>query len=1369
VKLKYTRRGIVSPLWFAFLRSRFDRRLFQWCLLLSAALAAPFAPARAEFLLSDQSSEIYYNYGLVAGQQITVQGGSQVTGNVHANGTLHLARESRVTGNVSAGRILLQGTVSGTVKPGAPALPLPRLFAKEELRALADRVLTGDQQLTNPVINDVLFVDGTVLVKGSLNGTGTLIATRDVVLEEIAGRGGVRLDPGTRISLIALNDILIGRGRPLRGALYAGRDAIFEKELSLDGVVIAQRNLSIAKDSSLRFLDFDQKPPVLSLVTPRDGALLADPRPPIEIAFSDEFSGIKLSTLRFLLDGTDRTGAAAVSETGLRFTPPQPLAQGAHVIDVALSDHSANQARATFRFVIDTLPPVISIASPTEGQVINETPVPVNGTVTDASAIASLTVNGRATPLSGNAFSASVDLVAGANSITVQATDAAGNTGSATVSVTLSGDSIPPEIAITSPLAGAFVLQGQPEIAVTFSDESGVDPATLALTTNGSSLAANCQTEGEEARCIPAAALPEGTVTIAASIADLFGNRGTASVKVIVDTVPLEVSLTVPTSGLITRDAEVTVAGTVSNGVERVAVNGVPASLSGGGFSATVPLREGGNMIVALATKTNGRTGTASIEVTRDLAAPVVRIDSPRDGLVSVEDRIGVTGLVNDIVTGGATPRVLVNGVEATVANGSFALESLPLVRGPNTIEAVATDAVGNTGRHAITVIFERPIGARLGLASGNGQSAFVQQALPQPLVAVVKDDLGNPVAGRIIRFEVTRNSGTLRASTADAPARVVQVPTDGSGRASVLLTLGDTAGEGNNRVIASALGVAGEVEFCASAFPTPPDKILMTMGDNQRGVVGQPLPMPLVALVVDKEGNPIPGVDVTFTVVQGMGHLDGATSLVKKTGIDGQVKAVLTLGFEPGINNNVVNASYEGLTGLPATFTASGLTPGDPAQTRFSGVVLDNAHTPIPGAVVSIHGTPASATTDDQGQFLIENVPVGHIHLHIDPSNSPRPETFPPLAFETVTIAGQNNNLGQPILIPALDLDNSKIVGGNQDVALTMEGVEGFSLTVFANSATFPDGSKVGRITVSQVHLDKVPMAPPGGTIFMPPAWTLQPPGVHFNPPIRVTIPNNGLPPGRMIDLFQFDHHLNQFINIGPATVAADGATITSDPGFGITAAGWGGGGRPQPPTTRANACDDKNPCTEDEWEDGGCDHRPINEGNTCTIAGGKSFSDKKIKINIDESCSKGTCVKGKCKPKSDRWGYDTIKKAAKDALDKIFEKDCLGPITKVKMQEHMRKIKGYVIICVDSGDSNGNGSDDCASSAIGGNSMNFSNAMVADGCGSVAKTVRHEMQHSSGDRHTPQTPEVDPVFGCDLACYNESNEPRAKKESCR
>jgi hypothetical protein len=140
------------------------------------------------------------------------------------------------------------------------------------------------------------------------------------------------------------------------------------------------------------------------------------------------------------------------------------------------------------------------------------------------------------------------------------------------------------------------------------------------------------------------------------------------------------------------------------------------------------------------------------------------------------------------------------------------------------------------------------------------------------------------------------------------------------------------------------------------------------------------------------------------------------------------------------------------------------------------------------------------------------------------------------------------------------------------------MDGVPGFSLTVFAKSARFPAGVTDRRVMVTQVHADKVPMPPVEGAAPRL-VWTVQPAGVAFDPPARITYPNvDGLEPGQVVDIFSFDHDLGEFISVGTGTVSEDGAVVTSDPGVGIRKAGWGYPRRPPPPTTET----ERDPCEE-------------------------------------------------------------------------------------------------------------------------------------------------------------------------------------------
>jgi len=129
----------------------------------------------------------------------------------------------------------------------------------------------------------------------------------------------------------------------------------------------------------------------------------------------------------------------------------------------------------------------------------------------------------------------------------------------------------------------------------------------------------------------------------------------------------------------------------------------------------------------------------------------------------------------------------------------------------------------------------------------------------------------------------------------------------------------------------------------------------------------------------------------------------------------------------------------------------------------------------------------------------------------------------------------------------------------------ITLSSVPGFELKIAPGSATFPDGSHSGIVSVTVVHTDKVPMTPNFG---QQPRFivTIQPSGVRFNPPAAITFPNlDGLAPGSITELYSFDHDVGSFVAIGTGTVSEDGTVIVSDSGVGIVKGGWHCGGNPK------------------------------------------------------------------------------------------------------------------------------------------------------------------------------------------------------------
>jgi hypothetical protein len=592
---------------------------------------------------------------------------------------------------------------------------------------------------------------------------------------------------------------------------------------------------------------------------------------------------------------------------------------------------------------------------------------------------------------------------------------------------------------------------------------------------------------------------------------------------------------------------------------------------------------------------------------------------------------VTVSGMVNDIVVGTVNPQqatVTVNGITAEVLNRSFVARDVPLNIGSNTVQAIATDRAGNRATTSASVNRLAATGG-LKLFSGHNQSGLAGSMLPAPLIVALTNAQGAPVPNQPVVFRVVGLDGTVAPSTAPGGTlSAVAVNTDGEGKAKVFYRLGSRAG-GGNIVEASAAGVAATVDFVATGTPGNAKLMVVDSGNNQAGVVGQPLPLPFIAIVTDAKNNRLANIPVNFEVKGGGGGF-GATHLdtyQTTSDSDGRVAATLILGPDQGVGNNLVEANFPGNTSFAAAFTATGLVPGPAARTRISGVVLDNSNNPIPGVTMRLlqitQGNRSNipqemaepVQTDAQGQFVMQPVPVGVFKLMTDGGTASRAGVWPTLDFDMITVSGQNNTLGMPIFLPELNPNNRICVNETTGGTLTLPDVPGFALTVAPGSATFPGGSRNGCVSVTPVNMDKVPMAPGFG---QQPRFvvTIQPVGTHFSPAARMTIPNvDGLAPRAVTEMYSYDHDLASFVAIGSATVSEDGATITSDPGAGVIKAGWHCGGDPNTsgsagtcPTCQeckgtgcvaiagTPTCDDGDECTtNDRCADGSCKGEPV------------------------------------------------------------------------------------------------------------------------------------------------------------------------------
>ncbi|KAB2668333.1 MAG: hypothetical protein DVB31_06630 [Verrucomicrobia bacterium] len=672
-----------------------------------------------------------------------------------------------------------------------------------------------------------------------------------------------------------------------------------------------------------------------------------------------------------------------------------------------------------------------------------------------------------------------------------------------------------------------------------------------------------------------------------------------------------------------------------------------------GSFALTVPLNQNRlNRLFVAAVDAAGNTSVGQpLEVLQDSQPPTLFVDFPAatNGLVLDVDRTLVSGRVGDALSGyrglqvwvhsspseGSIPTAnakfpadgpLAAGVDVGIGpNGTFHRTDVPLAAGPNTLTVIASDLLGNRTFRQVEVVRQTAVGPRLLLVSGDLQRTNVQHRLATPLkVRALKAD-GTPLAGTVVAFEVTRSDGRLLPLDLDQlaadwnahpnarphGAMRVLLRTDAAGEARVSWTLGSDSGSANNRVAVGGLGMGNRVYFCASAVPSPARQINIGSGHNQTVETGASITEPLRAWVSDGL-NPTPGTVVTFRVVQGGGKLtpggrDGtsgaapgtrADELAVTTGITGHASVGFLAG--PDAGPNLVEATFPGQLGRPATFLVRGVArmAGQPGV--FTGLVLDNASQPIGHAYCELEVAQYKVGTfsDVQGRFRFNHVPGGMGHLRVNgttatsvgnrtlPTNS-----FPALSYGIVTVANAENSLPTPVLLPRLDPANATLYDGTHDLAVTCSGIAGLRMVIRSNSMHHADGVRVtperpALVSLNQVHHDKIPMPMPDG-VSPPFAWTLQPGGSTFDSDkaVRIEYPNmSGLPAGSVAYFLSFNHDTERFEIVSSGHVSEDGAQIVTDPNAGLTLAGWGCNCPPysvagdchkcEPPVPTSNGC---------------------------------------------------------------------------------------------------------------------------------------------------------------------------------------------------
>ena len=211
----------------------------------------------------------------------------------------------------------------------------------------------------------------------------------------------------------------------------------------------------------------------------------------------------------------------------------------------------------------------------------------------------------------------------------------------------------------------------------------------------------------------------------------------------------------------------------------------------------------------------------------------------------------------------------------------------------------VAVSAPGNVTPVIFVLTNAAGAPARVTVLTGTAQVAVVGEQFGLPLRVFVQDAYGNPVSGAGVNFLAPAAGATARLSSA------IDF-TGPTGQASVHAIAGSIAGA--YAVSASIAGVTGEAFFNLANAAATQGVISATGGVTQSAPVLTAFILSLTARVVDRRGNPIGGMTVTFTAP----NTAASASLSARTGTtdsQGNVSVKVVANQTPGSYQVVATA----------------------------------------------------------------------------------------------------------------------------------------------------------------------------------------------------------------------------------------------------------------------------------------------------------------------------------------------------------------------------------------------------------------------------------------------------------------------------
>ncbi|MCB1055040.1 MAG: Ig-like domain-containing protein, partial [Acidobacteria bacterium] len=377
-----------------------------------------------------------------------------------------------------------QSFTSGTAVTGEGSHTLA-ITATDAADNTASRQLSFEIDLTAPVFGTLAPAEGALLQASEITLNGS-----------VTGAASLTVD-GATVSLAG-------------GAFSAGPYALAEGSTAF---VLVAADAAGNAATLTRTVVRDSIPPAVQIQLPAAGSVSAQSAVDVSGTVADPH-----------LTGLSVNGVTA-AVTGSSFhASGVPLAEGETTLIATATDGAGNSAQSSRTVFLDTTAPTVAVTDPASGTVVPGGTLTISGTAADPH-LDRVEVNGVNATRSGEDWTATVPLAAGANVLTARAVDTLG--WSATAQVTVIRDTEAPEIHVDQPADGAYLAGDTVVVSGSVADEPGVT-----VTVNG---VAATVTAGSFTATVN---LSEGENRLIARALDAVGNQGAHTLLVYRDSVP---------------------------------------------------------------------------------------------------------------------------------------------------------------------------------------------------------------------------------------------------------------------------------------------------------------------------------------------------------------------------------------------------------------------------------------------------------------------------------------------------------------------------------------------------------------------------------------------------------------------------------------------------------------------------------------------------------------------------------------------------------------------------------------------------------------------------------------------------------------